>query len=106
MFLIRFYYCILKNRVICLYTVQICVFLHYLGKRGLYTTSNGLKIAYLSGIQSKDDTPEKGFFMGSDCVAIRDACLRGQPEFRGIDILITAEWPSEVQNLDERKVYL
>ncbi|XP_077293669.1 CWF19-like protein 1 homolog [Arctopsyche grandis] len=78
----------------------------YLGKRGLYTTTNGLKIAYLSGIQSKDDTVEKGFFTGSDCLAIRDACLRGQPEFRGIDILITAEWPSEVQNLDERKIDL
>lgn len=78
------------------------------GKRGVYTTSSGLKIGYLSGHQSPEGGPSEeesmSRFCAADCSAVRDACLRGQPEYRGLDILITAQWPNDVQNLDDKKV--
>lgn len=78
----------------------------YMGRRGLFTTSSGIKIAYLSGLSHREhgtDTPSC-VFEPSDCNAIRDACFRGQTEFRGIDILITSMWPSGVQQDECQKM--
>lgn len=78
---------------------EICQNLTYLGKRGLYTSSSGLKIAYLSG--NGDQTKDNACgFTENDVIAIRNSCLKGQPSFRGVDILMTSPWPRGITNLD------
>ncbi|XP_072942525.1 CWF19-like protein 1 [Epargyreus clarus] len=78
----------------------------YMGRRGLFTTSSEIKIAYLSGLSRRELGKEVPMcmFEPSDCLAVRDACLRGQSEFRGVDVLITNLWPAGVQQDDLQKV--
>lgn len=72
----------------------------FLGKRGLYTSSGGLKIAYLSGIaaESKDNIHT---FTTEDVSSLYDVCVRGNPNFRGVDILLSTQWPSGITKPDE-----
>jgi hypothetical protein len=65
----------------------------FTGKRGLFSTSYGLKIAYLSGVPGEQGPTH---FSASDVSAVRDACLKGQTNFKGIDILLTSTWPQGV----------
>lgn len=80
---------------------EICPNLTYLGKRGLYTASSGLKIVYLSGIEGASCKAIR--FDEQDVVSIRNSCLKGQPSFRGVDVLLTSPWPEDVTNLDTNK---
>lgn len=69
-----------------------------MGKRGLYKTTTGLKIAYLSGIEAAEASDAKPWnFTRDDVVALRDACVASKVggEFRGIDILVTSQAPEE-----------
>ncbi|ETN67113.1 CWF19L1 protein [Anopheles darlingi] len=77
---------------------DLCTNLSYLGKRGLYTTTGGLKIAYLSGKASARDAAESNewTYSKADVIAVRDSCLASKGnmgDFRGIDILLTSQWP-------------
>lgn len=74
--------------------------MNILGKRGLYNTSGGLKIVYLSGVQGTGEKIKPFEFNKDDVITLRDMCLKGQSNFRGVDILITAQWPKNVYNLD------
>ncbi|EZA49776.1 CWF19-like protein [Ooceraea biroi] len=82
---------------------EICQNLTYLGKRGLYTASSGLKIAYLSGTEKTSTSNEAIHFSELDVIAIKNSCLKGQPSFRGVDILMTSPWPDSITNLDGNK---
>ncbi|CAL7946098.1 unnamed protein product [Xylocopa violacea] len=82
---------------------EICQNLTYLGKRGLYTASSGLKIAYVSGVECNPSDPTSVTFNENDVMSIRQACLKGQPSFRGIDILMSSPWPMGITNLDPNK---
>ncbi|XP_018362273.1 PREDICTED: CWF19-like protein 1 [Trachymyrmex cornetzi] len=82
---------------------EICQNLTYLGKRGLYIASSGLKIAYLSGTEKVPSENKTVHFNEHDVVSIRNSCLKGQPSFRGVDILLTSPWPEGVTNLDTNK---
>lgn len=76
------------------------------GKRGIFTTSADVKIAYLSGMSRRElgkDLP-MCTFEPSDCSSIRDSCFRSQSEYRGVDILITTLWPSGIQEDENQKV--
>ncbi|XP_068620334.1 CWF19-like protein 1 isoform X2 [Battus philenor] len=78
----------------------------YMGKRGIFTTSSDVKIAYLTGLSRRElgkDVP-MCTFEPSDCSAVRDACLRGQSEYRGVDILITTLWPVGIEQDDCQKM--
>ncbi|XP_032680222.1 CWF19-like protein 1 [Odontomachus brunneus] len=79
---------------------EICQNLTYLGKRGLYTASSGLKIAYLSGIEKIADDNKSVSFNELDVICIKNSCLKGQPSFRGVDILLTSPWPDGIINFD------
>lgn len=79
---------------------EICPNLTYLGKRGLYNASSGLKIAYLSGVEGDTSKSQNCFFDEKDVVAVRNSCLKGQPSFRGVDFLLTSAWPQDITNLD------
>lgn len=82
---------------------DICNNLTYLGKYGLFTLSSGLKIAYLSGVQKNANDPKECTFDEKDVMAVRNSCLKGCPSFRGVDILLTSQWPEGVTNFDEDK---
>lgn len=74
------------------------------GKRGLYTSSSGLKIAYLSGIENTGKESHAWNFTKEDVVAVRDSCFASKvslSDYRGIDILITSPWP---EGISEDKV--
>lgn len=78
----------------------------YMGRRGLFNTSTDVKIAYLTGLSRRElgkDVP-MCTYEPSDCSAVRDACFRGQSEFRGVDVLITTLWPSGIQQDECQKV--
>lgn len=79
---------------------EICSNLSYLGKRGLYTTSTGLRIAYLSGIESSTDASHSWTFNKKDVIAVRDSCLTSKTsgDYRGVDILVTAQEPKLPDN--------
>lgn len=71
--------------------------LTYLGRRGLYTLTNGTKIAYLSGKEKSIDGPdEELYFQMDDIESVRNSCLVNKSissDYRGIDILLTSQWP-------------
>lgn len=82
---------------------EICQNLTYLGKRGLYAASSGLKIAYLSGVEKASTENKDIYFNEHDVISIKNSCLKGQPSFRGVDILLTSPWPEDITNLDSKK---
>lgn len=67
----------------------------------MYTTSGGLKIAYLSGIAAEKEKQAHSFDL-DDVTALRDACLRGNSNYRGVDVLVTSQWPEDVAKFDEK----
>lgn len=77
---------------------EICPNLTFLGRRGLYTVSSGMKIAYVSGLESQDSNASSmSSFKVDDVKAVANACLASNNtsgEYRGIDILISSQWPS------------
>lgn len=81
---------------------EICQNLTYLGKRGLYSAGSGLKIAYVSGVEKGQDSSlnEAIHLTENDVVSVRNSCMKGQPSFRGIDILLTSQWPQDVTKFD------
>ncbi|CAG4946990.1 unnamed protein product [Colias eurytheme] len=78
----------------------------YMGRRGIFTTSADVKIAYLTGLSRRELGKEipSCMFEPSDCSAVRDACYRAQSEYRGIDVLITTLWPMGIQQDECQKV--
>uniref|UniRef100_A0A0K8TQM9 Cwf19-like C-terminal domain-containing protein n=1 Tax=Tabanus bromius TaxID=304241 RepID=A0A0K8TQM9_TABBR len=83
---------------------EICQNLTYLGKRGLYTLSSGVKVAYLSGLEETDRT--KGMewtFSKEDAQSVRNSCIASKgslTDYKGVDILVTSQWP---QGIDRKK---
>lgn len=77
---------------------EICSNLTYLGKRGIYTVSSGLKIAYVSGIEAPEkDSNQQIHFNIDDVKSVATSCLASNNtsgEYRGVDILITSQWPT------------
>nr|CAD7434267.1 unnamed protein product [Timema monikensis] len=70
-------------------------------KRGLFTTSSGLKIAYVSGIETNSkESPQEHTFVEADVVSVRDICYKGKPSFRGVDILVTSVWPKDIVHIN------
>ncbi|XP_037953190.1 CWF19-like protein 1 homolog, partial [Teleopsis dalmanni] len=79
---------------------EICSNLTYLGKRGLYTLSSGIKIAYLSGIEESKDSNKECCFNKDDIITLRNSCLVSKSsasEYKGVDILLTSQQPFGIQ---------
>lgn len=65
------------------------------GKRGILK-SNGLKIAYLSGVDGEtNQTCNETVFSPDDVQFIRDSCVKNE-DFKGVDLLLTYEWPADI----------
>lgn len=80
---------------------EICTNLTYLGRRGLYTVSTGVKIAYVSGVEASDGAESTEWnFNEADVRSVMTSCLASNNsvgDYRGVDILMTSTWPSGVR---------
>ncbi|RZC40507.1 CWF19-like protein 1, partial [Asbolus verrucosus] len=85
-------------------SVELCENVYCLGKRGVYTDSKGIRVAYISGISSKESNKHE--YSSKDVAELYNACVRGNASFRGIDILLTAQWPSGITKNDPKKIAL
>lgn len=67
------------------------------GKDGVFSTSDGLKIGYISGIQ-KDDNKENELhtFNYESVSQFKDSCIRNG--CISLDLLLTSPWPLDVRN--------
>ena len=65
------------------------------GKKGLYTGSSGLQLAYLSGIES-DIVSDSTNFNAVDITSLTSPVVNDS-KFKGVDILITSQWPKGVE---------
>ncbi|KAJ8960251.1 hypothetical protein NQ318_003976 [Aromia moschata] len=74
---------------------ELCNNMYYLGKRGIYTDSKGLKIAYISGVSGKD-TQGPWTYSEKEVSQLCDLCVRGKSSFRGVDILLSSQWPQGI----------
>ena len=69
---------------------EVCSNLYYLGKKGTQTTANGLKIAFLSGVEGNGYTDDDVQSLKSTKMPITTP--------PGVDILLTHLWPSGIEN--------
>ncbi|KAH3727587.1 CWF19-like protein 1 isoform X2 [Dreissena polymorpha] len=74
---------------------ELCHNVTYLGKKGIYTGSSGLQIAYLSGKESVIISDETSF-NNVDISALTEP-VKNDTKFKGVDILITSQWPKGVE---------
>lgn len=70
---------------------DLCDNVTYLGKKGLYTGSSGLQLAYLSGTES-DIVSDSTNFNAVDITSLTSPVVNNT-KFKGVDILITSQWP-------------
>lgn len=71
-----------------------------MGKRGVYTISSGIKIAYLSGIEGTENWE----YSKEDVMALRNSCHVSKTimgDYRGIDVLLTSQWPEAASDVKE-----
>lgn len=71
----------------------------YLGRQGCFTTKEGLRVAYLSGVQAEDLLGAKTFHHTHVNLQQLEANLKwDDPKYCGVDILLTSDWPRGVSN--------
>jgi hypothetical protein len=77
---------------------EVCSNLYYLGKQGVLTTSEGLKIAFVSGSQPTEEELTTVTYSKSD---IQKLCLTKLPVTLppGVDFLLSYEWPKDITEL-------
>ncbi|KAA8580095.1 hypothetical protein FQN60_005630 [Etheostoma spectabile] len=67
----------------------------YLGRRGVFTGVSGLQIAYVSGREALQEPAPAHCYTSKDLSALV-APLTSSSKFRGVDILLTSQWPRGV----------
>lgn len=61
-------------------------------------------MAYLSGVEGKESGDY--IFTAADATRVRDLCVKGQPSYVGIDILLTSTWPQGISRMDNKLVQI
>lgn len=67
----------------------------YLGRRGIFTGASGLQIAYVSGREAQQEPAPSHCFSPKDVTALVDPLVCNS-KFKGVDILLTSQWPRGV----------
>ncbi|XP_067860890.1 CWF19-like protein 1 isoform X1 [Heptranchias perlo] len=67
----------------------------YLGRKGVFTGASGLQIAYLSGTEAQNEPAPAYSFTSKDVTAL-NSLLTANSKFKGVDILLTSQWPKGV----------
>lgn len=65
------------------------------GRRGVFTGASGLQIAYVSGREALQEPSPAHCFTSKDLSALV-APLTSSSKFKGVDILLTSQWPRGV----------
>lgn len=65
------------------------------GRRGVFTGVSGLQIAYVSGREAVQEPAPAHCFTSKDLSALVEP-LTSSSKFRGVDILLTSQWPRGV----------
>ncbi|XP_053864467.1 CWF19-like protein 1 isoform X1 [Malaclemys terrapin pileata] len=73
----------------------------YLGRKGIFSGTSGLQIAYLSGTESLSE-PAPAYSFSSKDVSELKMSLFSTPKFKGVDILLTSPWPRGVGNFGNK----
>lgn len=78
---------------------EVCSNLYYLGKQGILTTSEGLKIAFVSGSQPTTELAASAVAYSKEDV--QKLCLTKLPVTLppGVDFLLSHEWPQDINEL-------
>ncbi|XP_017767805.1 PREDICTED: CWF19-like protein 1 [Nicrophorus vespilloides] len=76
---------------------EICENLFYLGKRGVYMSSSGVRIAYLSGLSGEGDGNGYKHTI-EDVKTLKDVCIRSNVNYKGVDVLLTSQWPTGISS--------
>ena len=58
----------------------------------------------MSGTEAESDKSSYHTFTKEDIESLRNICVRGQSNFRGVDILITLSWPKDIMLGDKSSV--
>ncbi|GAV03045.1 hypothetical protein RvY_13528 [Ramazzottius varieornatus] len=69
----------------------------YLGRRGIFTFTSGLKVAYLSGAESSDLSGDKSEITFTQRDVEEVVTLAGGNSCIGFDLLLTSQWPANVE---------
>lgn len=73
------------------------------GRRGLFTGVSGLQIAYVSGREAPQEPAPAHCFTPQDLTALV-LPLVNNSRFRGVDVLLTSQWPRGVWQNGNRPV--
>jgi hypothetical protein len=82
---------------------ELCPNLTCLGQRGLFKASSGLQIVYVSGRHDEDrfsdtsltQTNVSEYMTAGDLESVQEI-VQSRQDFRGVDVLLTSEWPRGV----------
>jgi len=78
---------------------ELCENVVYLGRQGAFTNNEGLKIAYLSGVQNPDPLLARDHNYSLQSLQNLEASLRwDDSRYTGVDILLTSDWPKGISN--------
>eukprot|EP00088_Acartia_fossae_P069650 TRINITY_DN9155_c0_g1_i3.p1 TRINITY_DN9155_c0_g1~~TRINITY_DN9155_c0_g1_i3.p1 ORF type:complete len:523 (+),score=146.82 TRINITY_DN9155_c0_g1_i3:40-1608(+) len=78
---------------------EICENVIYLGKQGSFTTNEGLRIAYMSGVNSEDPLAAKEYNYSIQNLQSLESSLRwDDSRYQGVDILLTSDWSRGIGN--------
>ncbi|KAI8047575.1 CwfJ C-terminus 1-domain-containing protein-like protein [Gilbertella persicaria] len=82
---------------------ELCPNLYYLGKQGVLTTSEGLRIAFISG-QSNETESSASAYTQAD---VQKLCLTHIPVSSppGVDLLLSYQWPEGIDNLSQAPIH-
>jgi len=76
---------------------ELCENVIYLGQQGCFTTKEGLKIAYLSGVSSPSPLSAKPHQYSVGHLQQLESSLKwSDNQYAGVDILLTSDWPRGV----------
>lgn len=67
----------------------------YLGRRGVFTGASGLQVAYVSGREAQQEPAPAHCFTPKDLASLVIP-LVSNSKFKGVDILLTSQWPRGV----------
>lgn len=74
---------------------ELCENITYLGRQGVFTGVSGLQIAYVSGREATQEPAPSQCFSSKDLSSLVEP-LTTNSKFKGVDILLTSEWPKGV----------
>ncbi|XP_070532625.1 CWF19-like protein 1 [Ptychodera flava] len=68
----------------------------FLGKKGVFSSTSGLQVAYVSGKEQPSGLDKKHYHFNDDDITSLIESLTSNSAFKGVDVLLTSAWPKGV----------